>query len=1467
MAYRPNVIDVPIVGLSQSEPEHGGPEGRATALKNAQVTHYVPGVPGVPQKVRIEAREAFVSMPLTLHAGDTGAVDATTGWNTPEVLEALGDQLLSINGSVPRVWNGTNWTSYPNKRVVTNQLSQDVLHTTNHTLQAPDSAHIGNVTCFVWTETIPNVAGVQNQATVAFRADDGAWVRTPVSLYITAPAGSSPTYTQARVVTDGTSFFVFVAIGSAAKIGVFKFDTNGVQLASDTTTIPLVWAVAPGYWDVQGVAGTGTRLVQPTANTTVGANVGATFWMVTSALVISSGVINGPVTAKCSGPIAFLDGTSGTPGRSYIATLGVAGALFAYEVTTASGLGQFEYSFGVVVNGSGIPDSLTGWCDLNVGAGVPVHVAFSVLSNFAPPAGPLNDPGLRHTRSYACTRAGVVTLTNQVNGVLLSSRAFQIDLDWYSAVYYQSGGGLTKGAGTSPPTMNDATDYFIGSAEQPLHVNPTDLIVGSGIIVSPKTVTLTVADTKVIAYATQAHGAIAHNAGDSAVGATQTWTFLNATFLLPTTFGSVTAYNSYLHVTGSAHGANNADFRVIKVVSATVIITEAFSTTGTIMVDDTLAGVTATLVASSCIGVSKETLGDLFPPSATTYYAGTMIPVSPTGLSPTGPFTFFRVLSSDINPQWTGAISLDTFVCSGTLFAFSFLYPGWTLRVTLTNSDKWGLFSEFMFAQDVGNSLVVVGTPKNDGAHVVSSISTLGFQSVAVTGSETGLVPQLLLPPLPTISLVLSDPTQAYHMHVAAGAFDASYKGAYFTFSGPGPNPGGVWQVVQVLSATDLVLTPVDGRVGIRSTLLSIDTTLAITRTTNQPSAIQPCWYLMPLSIAQKAAGRWDWGVAYGDWRFDGEAKANTGTFERNAFPLALSSIVANGASHQFVLPYRAQSFTAGQVPGGTQKTTGLSITAQSTVGLKLFALSSEPGLAVPGSTSMLLPGPQASQFSASGFPESGINLGAELPFLVSQATVAGSGITLNSTVQYAVDFEVTDESGDRVWSTVSQVLEVTLRGTQNKNTIGGRMPGPTNRIVGVSIYRTANVGGAPTVQHYKITNDLDTNGTGFTFTSVNGGADSDTWQFADAVPDPQILSSDVVYTDKGLLQRFPAPAFRQGVSGWKGCDWVVGYDKAVWKSGEKVEGDATWWHPGFRFTAFGDDEPLSVCPMDDYLIVHCTRTIWYIPATKFPDATGKNGDLPTPVKLPFNNGGTGFAKEIRAGVVYSSSDAGAWLITRDLQNLWLSEPVRDSLFAITGMTVDGKQRLWITSGSQSIFIYDQVTKGWWEWTLPSSDDECTLAATFAGQGVFVDDEVSTPIQYTPGLYLDNLQGTPSGIAPDVSFASFEFGGVRSYKCLWACQIIGQYKGLHRLNVVMSYPDDDHADTTFGPFVPDPARPYIFEVNPRLEEISAIGLRVFADFVGVATPGNSFTLECFAFEVGLESGINRIPFGRRVPGV
>jgi hypothetical protein len=283
---------------------------------------------------------------------------------------------------------------------------------------------------------------------------------------------------------------------------------------------------------------------------------------------------------------------------------------------------------------------------------------------------------------------------------------------------------------------------------------------------------------------------------------------------------------------------------------------------------------------------------------------------------------------------------------------------------------------------------------------------------------------------------------------------------------------------------------------------------------------------------------------------------------------------------------------------------------------------------------------------------------------------------------------------------------------------------------------------------------------------------------------------------------------------------------------------------------------------------------MWYIPNANFPSATGRDGGLPKPVQLPFTNGCTGFMKTIRQGVVYSSTDGGVWIITRQLTNEFFSQTAQDTLKdkVISGMAIDKHQRLFIAYGNEDLSIYDQIVGMWInKWEFPTAN--IGLLASLDGEIAFQDDERIWLAD--PEIFYDDLAGEKNGIQLDITFSSFQFANVRGLKSVWEMQLVGDYKGPHNLNAVISYPDDDPDNPTVfpdpddGPYTPDPSLPYLMAINPMIEQASSYGLRVFADFEGIEEPGDSFELELISCEVGMDTsvGINKMPDSQRIPGV
>jgi hypothetical protein len=767
----------------------------------------------------------------------------------------------------------------------------------------------------------------------------------------------------------------------------------------------------------------------------------------------------------------------------------------------------------------------------------------------------------------------------------------------------------------------------------------------------------------------------------------------------------------------------------------------------------------------------------------------------------------------------------------------------------------------------IGSSLVVIGdgpNPANNGSFPITSIQGTN----PVTGDETTLVTELFSFPLPSVSVQLG-PTQVpytFNLPSIAGSLNYKYQNALVSVQGATEDVNnGVYQIQVIPGDGTFIATRVDGTTNQVNEQFTGSQTITIFFAVNIDPIVQATWFLVPLTGSQPVAGRWEYGSAYADWRVEGDA-----TLGPSVYPLALSTPVFGADGISIALPFRAQNVTteiplvssAGQVPFAEAFTAN-------TVGLKIFTLGTAPGQSFENTTSLMIPGPLPIAFTQSGFFEAGIGLAPEPPFLVSQSVAGGAtlGLTLGATYLYQVIDEVTDENGDLIESIPSQVFTVTMSGTNNVATLGGRLQfplgaagapvantyGPCTRNVTKSLYRTSIVGGIPTTQKYKITNDLapnqlapisTLNPSGFSF------PDSFTWNYVDCNPDVGLTNNEDIYTD-GELPRYAPPPFSRGIGNYQNRDWALAYDGSLWMSMEHVDGQAVAWHPALRWQFPATDKPKTIGVLENSMFVFCSRAIYQIPlgGASLPSPKG-GGGLPTPILMRWPNGSAnGFALSVPNLVVYDSTAGGVWAINESLENLWLSHPVQDDLTgAVCGLALDASQRLYIQqTGSSELLVYDHVPGIWGGLVLPTPP---VLIASNQGRLLYQDTAVVSA--QTPGATADVVNGVTYGIAPDITFASVSFVGVRGLKMIWGLQLVGQYLGAHRINIVISYPDDGYPDQIVPPFTPAAGQPYVIPFYLMNEEVTSFGLRVFADFVGVPTPGASFSLEMLAAEVGVE---------------
>lgn len=1515
-ALTPAVVDVPLGSLNQLPPDHAGPTGRLVQLYDA-ITRRYDAANG--KRTQIDPRPSFVSLSNVLRNSQTGVVDVDGAWANPSFLFALGDQLLSICAGRPRVFTGADWTHYGANRVVTQKLSQSVLHATNRTIAAADSAWLDGVTCSVWTEQefLDGTPQVLNTSVwLGFRSDDGAWVRVPTQLI--SALGSANDYAMAKVVQDGERFWVFYNLGPVEfpAIAVTAYDTHGVLLAQ--TSVTRRWVTAPGYWDVYASLAAGVLLAQPGSYSAAPADVDVRLTRFTfgTPIIVTP---TPPIGAHCMGPVAWL--TNDLPGApQYLATIGPGGEgssggkLWAYEIDDALSV---THEYDVVQPLPRLPDSVTGWPEES---GTPgerhVYLSYSLLATGPAAVGPTWDPATRAMKTVKTTFAGVTSFIRNNYNVLQQSRAFAIDGEYYAYTYYASGSGQALPS-AAEEVFHTAGDYFIGAAEQEIPVAPGDIVYGPAF--APL-----LSLTSQLSPAAGAQGPFNIDGGGTADRVEQILAPAGldgvpaGTTILRWTF-KLAALNpnggAILQVNTSSIPSANAQWDIVaNSGSATVVYTSTTNRLGGTVTPGNFT-TTGTMQIVATVFYAIDALSDNVSDDAATLFDNGTITVAGASFGGNnGVFTILigRTITAGslgpdgfkFGPHGTGVWTLQT--TQDTQPAFG----GATASIAPPLPNGWGFTQgDFTFA-DIGSTLHAGGTEPGDVANPITGnngdfeVTASPSETFVVTGGPEALnvVAQRLgiPPPFPTAKLRLAGGAAPYTLFlqdVGTSGFDDSYIGAQVSIANAiHQTTNGVYIITDIIDADTVIVRTTNDLSNQRSETFSSDPvpSIFIQRATNVNQQTQPTWFVTPLTGFQPQVGCFEKGLAYADWRFDGEAIAvpEMSAQNRYRFHLASTSLIfVESSIRQVVLPFRAGTFT--QVSIATVGATPLNIantSLASTVGLKIFR-STGRGEGTGDAGKLLVPGLLATEFTLSGFAESNFNVGPEAPFRVSQGedTLTSFALTPGATYTYQVVFATTLENGDIVRSLPSPPIQVTLTGDNNFIVLGGRWTGGfgvwdgggvssagfglTNHSqLTIEIYRTVVAGGVPSTQLHIVTNPGNPNGlydgsapgSGFTF------VDAFTWNYRDENPDAGVQATEVIYAGslgQGIAPHFPAPAFRHATT-WNNRRWVVGYDGAVWMSAELLEGEDPWFFPGFRYPFPEEDPAVAVVGFENYLLIFCEHSVWRVGLAELPNATLTSGAMPTPVRVPLAAGCSGFAIAMPDFVAYSSSVNGGrqvWAIARNLQAAYLSEPIEDEIAnPISGLAVDGQQRLLVTTGSDThIRVFDPVPREWYVWRMPTAPD---LIANYLGQPTYQDGALV--LQQTEAGFTDVYGAFQTPVALDVTLASLSFAAVRAVKRLWEAQIIGRRNGACNINAEISYPDDAPGETTtFGPTLLT-NQPLLLAINPMIEQASTFGIRIFGSYEGVAVPGRCFSLEMLSCEVGLAGrmGVGRLPNGFRLVG-
>jgi hypothetical protein len=615
----------------------------------------------------------------------------------------------------------------------------------------------------------------------------------------------------------------------------------------------------------------------------------------------------------------------------------------------------------------------------------------------------------------------------------------------------------------------------------------------------------------------------------------------------------------------------------------------------------------------------------------------------------------------------------------------------------------------------------------------------------------------------------------------------------------------------------------------------------------------QSTFFLIALSAPWTVCGRWEWGTAYADW-------ADTGTM---TYYMDLSSptVAGDGGVH-VTLPYRASSGVALSFVGDVFTPVKHTVDV---VGVKDFSFGPDFGRALDLDGSILMPGPQAVSYSGTEFSEDGIPLLYEIPAAPTQ----GAGGSLNATGTYSYVFvgEWTNNAGERVRGPVGPPVTFAMSAGSTKLTFTGYNIHVSNKqFLMVAVYRTIwdSTNGVQSTTYRKVTGSLVAGTYGGPVIYNNDS--SNTFTFVDTMSDAAASLNEPLYTDSGMLDRHPAPAFSTGTKAFNRA-FVVGYDNAIWFSGEKTEGDSYWFSPAQRIVLPTHERVTAIRQLDNFLLVLCEgSSVFSVASGPFPDATGA-GSVPSPVLLPFTNGCPGgHAEPTSDGIMYAATQGGIWMITRDLRNVYVGAPVEDTTASgIVGSASDDKQRVsFVNANDGTQAVYDQVTGIWSTWTSDAFDVDgigvCPIVS-HKGRFALVTSVPSIIARQSLGSYTDWGQS----ITTTMITAFISFGSVRGYKRVWGVQLQGERLGDADISAQVRSDYDANTVVETFLFTPPAVTKLVVELPLKNELVESLSYAIQDLFN--RGPNQGFAYELFGFYLGVEHGLGRLPAPSRFPPI
>jgi hypothetical protein len=277
--------------------------------------------------------------------------------------------------------------------------------------------------------------------------------------------------------------------------------------------------------------------------------------------------------------------------------------------------------------------------------------------------------------------------------------------------------------------------------------------------------------------------------------------------------------------------------------------------------------------------------------------------------------------------------------------------------------------------------------------------------------------------------------------------------------------------------------------------------------------------------------------------------------------------------------------------------------------------------------------------------------------------------------------------------------------------------------------------------------------------------------------------------------------------------------------------------------------DTLAIFPLDDKLIFFKETDLEYMVGDG-PAPTGSQNDFSDPQLITTDVG----LKDVRSvvqmplGLMFKSTK-GIYLLDRSLNATYIGADVdaynSDVVVSANLMPDRNEVRFEMLSGVT--LVYDYFYQQWSVFTGINA----VGAATWNGTYIYMNSTGHT-LQETPGVYTDN----GAFIKLKLVWGWLSFAQLQGYQRLWKILVLGQYKSAHQLQVTV-YQDFKNTGGQVSVFTVPTSPPYQIRFFPTNQLCEAV--QVTVEDNQSSNFGEGYSISGLAFEVGVESGLQRVP--------